>query len=268
MPPVVELVQAIGLGKTYRGAKGDARWRRRTSASAATRARSAALGPNGAGKITTLRMPPRAHPHHRHGAHRGPRRGQRAHRVRASIGFLREHGPVSAHAAGALLRLYSMPEARSRPAPPVVRPAGHGVLPRPPLRHAVHRHEAEGERGHRAARPAGAGADSPPPLDVLASRTIIDFARSCRQGKCVVFRHIMARSRGSATIGDHPGAHAVRGARWPSSSRAPARTSRGAFLPRAGASRVNFRRVLVIARRFATSCATGARCSSCCCCRS
>jgi sodium transport system ATP-binding protein len=204
MPPVVELVQALGLGKTYRGAKGV-----RTVAAADISFSChegevfGLLGPNGAGKTTTLRMLSTVlSPTTGTARIAGHDVVREPDRVRASIGFLSGNTGLYPRLTPRETlryfgRLYSLDRDRleSRIAELARMLDMEAFLDRRCDALSTGMKQKVNVARTVLHDPRVLVLDEPTSgLDVLASRTIIDFVRSCRQqGKCVVFStHIMA----------------------------------------------------------------------------
>ena len=204
MPPIVELVQALGLGKTYRGAKGV-----RTVAAADISFTCHAgevfglLGPNGAGKTTTLRMLSTVlTPTTGTARIAGHDVVSAPDRVRASIGFLSGNTGLYPRLTPRETlryfgRLYSLQDEaiESRIAALCELLDMSAFMDRRCDTLSTGMKQKVNVARTVLHDPQVLVLDEPTSgLDVLASRTIIDFVRSCRQqGKCVVFStHIMA----------------------------------------------------------------------------
>ena len=204
MPHGIELVAAQGLGKTYRGARG-------TSTVAAQdisftcRAGEVfgLLGPNGAGKTTTLRMLSTVlTPTAGTATIAGRDVVRQAHQVRASIGFLSGNTGLYPRLTPREVlayfgRLYGMDDALlAARIDEVARLLDMQAF----LDKRCDALSTGMKQKVNVARtvlhePKVLILDEPTAgLDVLASRTIIDFVRRCRaQGQCVLFStHIMA----------------------------------------------------------------------------
>jgi sodium transport system ATP-binding protein len=204
MPELADLVQAQGLGKTYRGAKG-ARTVAASGISFTARGGEVfgLLGPNGAGKTTTLRMLSTV---------LSPTEGTARidghdvclapDRVRAAIGFLSGNTGLYPRLTPREVlsyfgRLYGLPEGRlAARIDELARLLDmQGFLDRRCDALSTGMKQKVNVARTVLHDPKVLFLDEPTAgLDVLASRTIIEFVRRCRtEGKCVVFStHIMA----------------------------------------------------------------------------
>jgi len=204
MPAIADLVVAQGLGKTYKGAKGAV-----TVATEDIRFSARAgevfglLGPNGAGKTTTLRMLSTVlTPTTGTAAIDGHDVVQQPDRVRAAIGFLSGNTGLYPRLTPREVlayfgRLYGLQSERiAARTEELSRLLDMGSF----LDRRCDALSTGMKQKVNVARtvlhdPQVLILDEPTAgLDVLASRTIIDFVRRCRgEGKCVIFStHIMA----------------------------------------------------------------------------
>ena len=204
MPANVELVSALGLGKTYRGAKG-ALTVATSDISFVAHAGEVfgLLGPNGAGKTTTLRMLSTVlTPTTGTARIAGQDVVSQPHRVRAAIGFLSGNTGLYPRLTPREVltyfgRLYRLPDERidARIAELSRLLDMEGFLDKRCDALSTGMKQKVNVARTVLHDPQVLILDEPTAgLDVLAARTIIDFVRRCRgEGKCVVFStHIMA----------------------------------------------------------------------------